>query len=63
MLEEISGITVNKFAYNKTEIMFMQCHYPSGLITIVLYYTNQVTIPTTEVTVSFGLLRTESITV
>lgn len=42
MLEENSGISVSKFAENKTEIMFIQCHYLNGLIAIIFYYTNQV---------------------
>lgn len=42
MLEEISAITVSKFAKNKAEIMFIECHYLNGLIAILLYYTNQV---------------------
>lgn len=35
MLEEISGITVSKFAENKAEIMFIQCHYLNGLIALL----------------------------
>lgn len=42
MFEEISGTTVSKFAENKAEIMFIQCHYLNGLNVMLFYYTNQI---------------------